>query len=81
MDGQLVGDSGRCLRVAGTTPKDTKMTLEEAVSFIEEQGVVLESGKGPVPNLADIVAGEAIKGSYWGHPKGNEIFLLTRAVR
>ena len=67
--------------MAGTTPKDTKLTREEAVSFIEAQGVVLESGKGPVPNLADKVAGEAIKGSYWGHPKGNEIFLLTRAIR
>ncbi len=67
--------------MAGTPPKDIKLTPEEAVSFIEAQGVVLESAKGPVPNLADIVAGEAIEGSYWGHPKGNEIFLLTRAIR
>ena len=27
------------------------------------------------------MAGEAIIGSYWGHDKGNEIFLMTRAVR
>ncbi|MCH8872621.1 hypothetical protein IH824_07600 [candidate division KSB1 bacterium] len=58
-----------------------KVTPEEAISFIEAQGVVLESGKGPIPNLADTVAGKSIKGSYWGHPKGNEIFLLTRAIR
>ena len=57
------------------------MTTEEAISFIDAQGVVLESGKGPIPNLADTVAGKSIKGSYWGHPKGNEIFLLTRAIR
>jgi len=58
-----------------------KVTPEEAISFIEAQGVVLESGKGPIPNLADTVAGKSIKGSYWGHAKGNEIFLLTRAIR
>jgi hypothetical protein len=42
---------------------------------------VLESAKGPVPNLADTVAGEPIRGSYWGHPKGDEIFSMTRAIR
>ncbi|MDA2924591.1 hypothetical protein MYX65_08045 [Acidobacteria bacterium AH-259-L09] len=57
------------------------MRPDEALAFVEEHGVVLESAKGPVPNLADIVAGEPIQGSYWAHPKGNEIFLLTRAIR
>ena len=28
----------------------------DAISFIREHGVVLESAKGPVPNLADAVA-------------------------
>ena len=42
---------------------------------------MLESAKGPVPNLADTVAGEPIRGSYWGHPKGDEIFSMTRAIR
>ena len=57
------------------------MKLEEALEFIDFHGIVLESAKGPVSNLADTVAGERIKGSYWGHPKGNEIFMLTRAIR
>ena len=43
--------------------------------------MVLESAKGPIPNLADAVAGEPIRGSYWGHPRGDEIFGLTRAIR
>ncbi|MEE9166256.1 MAG: hypothetical protein V3U24_02165 [Candidatus Neomarinimicrobiota bacterium] len=57
------------------------MTPGEAIAFVETQGIVLESGKGSIPNLADTVAGEPIRGSYWGHPKGNEIFQLTRAIR
>ena len=28
----------------------------------------------PLPNVAELVAGEPIKGSWWGHPKGHEIF-------
>jgi len=44
-------------------------------------GLVLESGTGPVPSLAETVAGGPIRGSWWGHSRGREIFALTRAVR
>lgn len=57
------------------------MTPQEAIEFIAQHGIVLESAKSSIPNLADTVAGEAIVGSYWGHPKGDQIFLLTRAIR
>ncbi len=57
------------------------VTPEEAFEFVRSHGVVLESAKGPIPNLADKVAGEPIRGSYWGHPKGDEIFRLTRKLR
>ncbi len=57
------------------------MTPQEAIEFVALHGIVLESAKGPVPNLADTVAGERIQGSYWGHPKGDEIFVLTRTIR
>ena len=42
--------------------------------LLEAQGVLLESAKGPIPNVAELVAGEAITGSWWGHPAGHEIF-------
>lgn len=54
---------------------------DTAIAFIEKHGVVLESGRGPVPSLAEAIAGEAIRGSWWGHPHGRTIFRLTRAVR
>jgi hypothetical protein len=39
-----------------------------------EQGMLLQSARGPLPNVAELVAGEPIKGSWWGHPRGHEIF-------
>jgi len=46
----------------------------DPLEFIRRHGVVLASAKGPVPNLAEAVAGGSIRGSWWGHPKGGEIF-------
>ena len=42
--------------------------------LLEAQGVLLESAKGPIPNVAQLVAGEPITGSWWAHPASHEIF-------
>ena len=52
-----------------------------ALAFVDHHGVVLESGRGPVPSLVEAIAGEAIRGTWWGHPKGRAMFRATRAVR
>jgi hypothetical protein len=57
------------------------MTRRSALSFVKRNGIVLESARGPVPNLAEAVVGRRIRGSWWSHAKGKEIFWLTRAVR
>ena len=57
------------------------MTVRGALAFVRRHGIVLESARGPVPSLAQAVTGKPIKGSWWGHAKGHEIFWLTRAVR
>jgi hypothetical protein len=57
------------------------MTRQEALLFIREHGIVLESARGRVPTFAEAVAGARISGSWWAHPKGREIFALTRTVR
>ena len=36
---------------------------------------------GPVPSLAAAIAGAAIRGSWWSHPRSHEIFELTRVIR
>src|SRR4029450_9294347 len=63
----------RCQNVA--------MTPKRALAFIRKHGLVLESARGPVSSLADAVAGEPVRGSWWSHPKSQEIFAATRAVR
>ena len=40
----------------------------------------LQSAKGPVPNVADLVAGETVKGSWWGHPAGHQIFAVLNEL-
>ena len=55
-------------------------SLEEALSFVETEGIVLESAHGRVPTFADFVAGERVT-RWWSHPKGKLIFALTRAIR
>ncbi len=52
----------------------------DPVEFVARHGIVLASGKGSVPNLAEAVAGVPIRGSWWSHPKGSEIFLALGAV-
>jgi len=44
------------------------------LSFVEQHGVVLASARGPVPCVAEAVAGQPIIGSWWAHPKGKAIF-------
>jgi hypothetical protein len=56
------------------------MTSEQAIAFVREHGVVLASAKGPVPRLAEIIADEPIKGSWWGHPKSHEIYAVFQAL-
>jgi hypothetical protein len=41
------------------------MTPKQAVAYVKAQGVVLESARGSAPSLAEAVAGDAIRGSWW----------------
>ena len=56
------------------------MTAAQALAFIKETGVVLVSAKGPVPCLTEAIAGEPIRGSWWGHPKSHQIWAILEAV-
>jgi hypothetical protein len=57
------------------------MTGREAIAFVEANGIVLESARGPAPSLAAAIAGEPIRGSWWKHPKARQILSCSRAVR
>lgn len=56
------------------------MTAREALNFIKKHGVVLMSARGPIPNLAEALAGEPIRGSWWGHPKSLHMYRVFETV-
>jgi hypothetical protein len=59
---------------------DIVVSPKEALAFVERHGVVLQAARGPVPSLAEAIAGGPIRGSWWGHAKGRIIFQATQAV-
>jgi hypothetical protein len=65
----------------GRRKGNVAMTSRQALAFIRKHGVVLEAAQGPVPSLAEVIAGEPVRGSWWSHPKSHEIFAVTRAIR
>jgi hypothetical protein len=56
------------------------MSAADALAFIEEHGVVLVAGRGPVPRLVEVISGEPIEGSWWAHPASHRIFAVLQAV-
>jgi len=54
--------------------------VNDPLAWIEAQGIALLSARGPVPNLAETIAGELIRGSWWAHPKSHAIFAIVAAV-
>ena len=45
-----------------------------------EHGMLLESARGPLPNVAEMIAGEPIRGSWWAHPRSHAIFAEINAL-
>ena len=57
------------------------MTPRQVMAFVRRHGVVLASAHGPVPSLAEAVAGGPIRGSWWAHPRSHAIFAALGVVR
>jgi len=53
---------------------------QEILKKIEDYGLLLEADPD-FPSIVGLVTGEKIKGSWWGHRKGHEIFSISRKVR
>lgn len=50
------------------------------MDFIRRHGVVLQSAQGLEPSLVERIAGESIRGSWWGHPMGRDIYALLNRI-
>jgi hypothetical protein len=57
------------------------MTARRAVAFIRKHGLVMQSAHVTgVPVLVDYIAGSTVRGSWWGHPMGRQIFNVLTGV-
>jgi hypothetical protein len=45
----------------------------KALEFLSEWGLLLLQDS-TFPSLVGLIAGETVRGSWWGHPKGSEVF-------
>jgi hypothetical protein len=52
----------------------------DPMAALIDHGMLLQSARGPLPNVAELVAGEPIRGSWWGHPAGTAIFDALNAL-
>ncbi len=57
------------------------MRTREALAWVKKHRITVESAHAAVPSLAEFVVGKPLRGSWWAHPKGREIFNLSRAIR
>src|SRR5829696_847214 len=56
-------------------------TAAQALALLRRRGVLMQAGDVPgVTSLAAEIAGEAIRGSWWGHPEGKRIFDVCEAL-
>ena len=72
--GKAAAKSAKPRKQAAARPAKKASKPRSWVSFVEKHGVVLASARGPVPSLAEQIAGEPIVGGWWAHPKGKVIF-------
>lgn len=56
-------------------------SADDALCFVEAHGIVLAAAKGPAPRLIEHVAGEAIAGNWWSHPRANAIYNVLARVQ
>ena len=57
----------------------TERMLNEALGQLALHGLLLKSDP-KLPSVITLVAGEPVRGSWWGHPMGNQMFHLLESL-
>ena len=57
------------------------MNAKQALAWVKECGIAMESARASVPSLAQVIVGEPVRGSWWAHPMGSDILRLSRSIR
>src|SRR5690242_13653906 len=60
--------------------KNTRPRFERSTGFRQTSWQRSAAAQEPVPSLAEAIAGEPIRGSWWGRSKGRQIFRTLQAV-
>lgn len=60
------------------TPHESA-ALERVLAELEASGLLLNADAA-LPSLTTLVAGEPIRGSWWGHPRGQAIFRVAQEL-
>jgi hypothetical protein len=55
-------------------------SAEEALTLLRAQGVMALAALPPLPSLAEEVAGEPVRGSWWAHAKGGDIYRIANEL-
>ena len=55
------------------------MRLEDLLARLETDGLLMLADTKS-PSVVSLVVGGAVKGSWWGHPKGREIYALAEEL-
>jgi len=56
-----------------------KPAIEQALTELRKTRLLLQSDTA-LPSVASIVAGESIRGSWWSHPKSNDIYWTLEGL-
>ena len=54
--------------------------FDAALALLEERGVLMLASHRTLPSLATAVTGEHVRGSWWGHARGGEIYDLANRL-
>jgi hypothetical protein len=57
------------------------LAYDDVLAVLRREGALLESARGPLPSVAALVAGGAIRGSWWSHPRSHAIFAVVTRLR
>jgi hypothetical protein len=74
MVGRMASSSGSGRRQVPDRRLPGETVTVDLLSELAESGMLLESARGPVSNVAELIAGEPIRGSWWAHGSSHAIF-------
>src|ERR1700730_8108839 len=56
------------------------MSPKEGLAFVKRHGVVLQAARGPVPSLAEAIAGGTSRGRWWARLMGRESVRVAETL-